>query len=154
MVSVPLSQMEVSGPVQVSQKSSWPFHGAAVLVFFSSHLFWFWFSSFLFRVRKILFKGLSPIPGSHLCSPKDFDFQYLYMSIVCSFLSNLHAVVYFITKLYVRIWMYTYMVICVVMFIYIYFYALHILISRFDDCILHMHQTELKYILIYFKSNS
>lgn len=30
--------------------------------------------------------------------------------------------------------------VCVVMLIYTYFYALHILISMFDVCILHMHQ--------------
>lgn len=96
--------MGVSGPAQVSQKSSWLFHGAAVsCCFFYSPFLVLVFLFFSFRVRIILSKGLSPIPGSHLCSPQVFDFKYLYMSIVCSFLSNLHAAVYFITKLHVRI---------------------------------------------------
>ena len=57
----PLGQTEVSGPARISQRSLWLFHGAA-LPLFSSHLLWFWFSSFFFSEWKILYtKGFSNV---------------------------------------------------------------------------------------------
>lgn len=131
------------------------FHKRALPFFFSNHLLWFWFPSiFLFRVKKkILFKGLSSIPGSHLCHYKDFFTWNVCIcpSCVCCSLTDM---LLFISRLCVRMcsqWsvlgmhvlcLYTYQFLCM---------EIHRFISTFYYFYFHPHALCVHKIYIHIK---